>query len=134
MFPNYPYQIQSLYPQPQIPQISQVAHPIQNIQYVNGKQSAETYQMPANSSVILMDSNTNRFYLKQTDASGTATIRTYDFTESEDDKPTEYVTKSEFEAFKSKLKGDRKHESSNGTRKQHNDNASNGGNDEGGKP
>lgn len=79
----------------------------QSIQYVNGRQSAESYQMGANSSVILMDSTRARFYLKQTDASGIATLKAYDFKEAEADKPAEYVTKSEFEAFKAAMKGDK---------------------------
>ena len=128
----YPYQTQFSPQFSQLPNLQLQAAPQmqipQNIQYVNGKESAETYQMPANSSVILMDSNTSRFYLKQTDASGTATIKTYDFKESEEDKPVEYVTKTEFEAFKNKMKG-AKHESVNDVRKQHNDDASNGRND-----
>lgn len=93
------------------PQMVPQAQP-QTIQYVNGKASAESYQMPANSSVILMDSNMARFYMKQTDASGIATIKAYDFKESEDEKPEEYVTKKEFELFKHDLIGD-KHESTN---------------------
>ena len=109
MYPIYPYQ--SFQTTPIVPQATQT------IQYVNGKQSAESYQMPANSSVILMDSNTSRFYLKQTDASGMATIKTYDFKEIEADKPTEYVTKSEFEQFKAKLKGGR-NESFNDVKQQ----------------
>ena len=92
------------------------AQPTQ-IQYVNNRQSAETYQMPANSSVILMDSNIARFYMKQTDASGIATIKSYDFVETEEEKPQEYVTKQEFEKFKASVKGAR-HESSNDARKQ----------------
>ena len=96
-----------LMPQPQI-----VAQPQQNIQYVNGKQSVDSYQLPANSSVILMDSNLARFYVKQTDASGLATVKSYDFKETEEEKPKEYVTKEEFETFKSSLKGV-KHESNN---------------------
>lgn len=88
----------------------------QTIQYVNGKGSVESYQLPANSSVILMDSNLPRFYLKQTDASGLATIKSYDFKETEEEKPKEYVTKEEFETFKSSLKGV-KHESN--SNKQH---------------
>lgn len=87
-----------------------LTQPTQNIQYVNGRQSAESYQMPSNSSVILMDSNRARFYMKQTDASGMATIKAYDFKEVEENRPTEYVTKSEFETFKAEMKGD-KHES-----------------------
>ena len=105
----------SMYPFQTTPYIPQ-AQP-QTIQYVNGKQSAESYQMPANSSVILMDSNLARFYMKQTDASGISTIKSYDFKESEEEKPTEYVTKQEFEKFKASVKGAR-HESSNDARKQ----------------
>lgn len=89
----------------------------QSIQYVNDKKSAETYQMAANSSVILMDANLPRFYMKQTDASGVATIRAYDFKEAADEKPPEYVTKAEFEKFKANLKGGR-NESVNDARKQ----------------
>lgn len=92
----------SLIPQPQT----------QSIQYVNGKSSAEAYQMPNNSSVILMDSNTARFYMKTTDASGVATIKAYDFKEAKEEKPEEYVTKKEFESFKASMKGI-KHESAN---------------------
>ena len=108
MYPTmYPFQTA-----PIVPQVQQ-----QNIQYVNGKQSAESYQMPANSSVILMDSNLPRFYMKQTDASGLASIHAYDFKEVEEEKPQEYVTKQEFEKFKATMKGAR-HESSNDVRKQ----------------
>ena len=121
IYGNYsnPYQ-QIMRPQPQA------------IQYVNGRQSAESYQMGANSSVILMDANLPRFYIKQTDASGMATIKSYDFKETEAEKPKEYVTREEFETFKSKLKGAR-HESTNDARKQRNkyDDAGVRGDDEG---
>lgn len=94
----------------------------QTIQYVNGKQSADSYQMAPNSSVILMDSNRARFYLKQTDASGMATVKAFDFKEAEEEKPAEYVTKSEFESFKAEVR----HESTNDVRKQQYDDASDG--------
>ena len=104
MYPSIcPYQTTPFVPQQPQPQ---------TIQYVNGKQSAESYQMPANSSVILMDSNLARFYMKQTDASGISTIKTYDFKETEEDKPVEYVTRAEFDKFKASMKGV-KHESIN---------------------
>ena len=106
----------SIYPFQQTPYIPQ--QQTQNIQYVNGKQSAESYQMPVNSSVILMDSNMSRFYMKQTDASGVATIKAYDFKEAEEDKPIEYVTKQEFEKFKASVKGGRHESSNDATRKQ----------------
>ena len=92
MYPIYQYQ-------------SFLSQPTQNIQYVNGRQSVDSYPMSPNSSAILMDSNMPRFYVKQTDASGMSTIKAYDFTEVEEAKPTEYVTKSEFETFKAGLKG-----------------------------
>ena len=109
MYPLNPYQVA-----PYLPQIQQ---PQQNIQYVNDKKSAETYQMAANSSVILMDAKLPRFYMKQTDASGVATIKAYDFKEAAEDKPEEYVTKSEFEKFKASMRGGR-NESVNDARKQ----------------
>ena len=107
----------SYYPPLQNPFMAQMmpqpmGQPTQNIQYVNGKQSAESYQLPANSSVILMDSNMARFYVKKTDASGLATVKSYDFKETEEEKPEEYVTKKEFEKFKTSLKGG-KNESNN---------------------
>ena len=107
MYSIYPFQTSPM-----------MAPPQQTIQYVNGKASAETYQMPANSSVILMDSNLPRFYMKQTDASGMATIKSYDFKETEEAKPEEYVTKSEFEKFKANLKGARHESSNDANRKQ----------------
>lgn len=112
MYPYYPYQ-----PSQIIPQLQQLQQ-TQSIQYVNDRKSAESYQLPANSSVILMDSNLPRFYMKQTDASGVATIKSYDFKETEAEKPTEYVTKAEFEKFKANLKGANRHESTNDVRKQ----------------
>lgn len=84
----------------------------QNIQYVNDRQSVDAFQMAPSSSAILMDANQARFYIKQTDASGAATIKEYDFKEAEKEKPIEYVTKEEFEAYKAKMKGGR-HESNN---------------------
>ena len=110
----------SFYPAMQSPLINQtpMIAPAQGqtIQYVNDRQSAEAYPLNTpSSSVILMDSNLPRFYIKQTDASGAATIKSYDFKETEKEKPVEYVTKEEFEAYKAKMKGVR-HESNNAER------------------
>jgi len=94
------------YPPMQAPLIQQPIMPQQqSIQYVNDRSSVDTFQMAPNSSVILMDANISRFYTKITDASGIATIKSYDFKETEAEKPKEYVTKEEFETFKSTLKG-----------------------------
>lgn len=72
------------------------------LQFVNGIESAQMYQMPPNSKQILMDSNRARFYLKETDASGMAKVTAYDFAEAKDDAPlNDYVTRSEFEELRS---------------------------------
>ena len=82
----------------------------QNIKTVNGKASVENYYLPVNSSDIFMDEGNKKFYTKYVDASGVSSIKSYDYTESEEEKPKEYVTKEEFESFKATLKGG-KHES-----------------------
>ena len=76
------------------------------IQYVKDKAAVDSCFLPPNSSGIYMDSNMPRFYTKHTDATGAATVKSFDFTETEEEKPTEYVTKSEFDAFKAELKGE----------------------------
>lgn len=74
-------------------------HP-NDIQFVNGRESAEMYQMVPNSKAILMDSNMARFYIKETDASGMARVTAYDFKEATDAPSVEYVTRNEFEELK----------------------------------
>ena len=108
MYQYYPTMQSPFVQQSFIPQIQQE----QDIQYVNGKAGAEAYQMMPNRKAILMDANEARFFIKHTDANGQATIKSYDFKESEEEKPTEYVTKAEFESFKADMKGV-KHESTN---------------------
>lgn len=79
--------------------------PQTDIQFVNGRASAEVYVMPPSSRIILMDSNLARFYLKETDATGFAKITAYDFSEVVEPEPTsvEYITKQEFEEWKAKF-------------------------------
>ena len=106
--------MQSPFMMPQLPQIMPQV-PVQqdeDIKYVNGMAGAESYQMFPNKKAILMDANDARFYIKQTDANGQAIIKSYDFKETEQEKPKEYVTKEEFESFKASMKGGR-HESNN---------------------
>ena len=85
--------------QPQQPQ--QTSH----IQYVNGIESAKAYIMQPNSSALLMDSERPRFYVKSSDASGFCTVKAFDFAEVKEETADtgEYVTKSEFDALKSKI-------------------------------
>lgn len=71
------------------------------IQFVKGIEGAKAYNIPASSSVILMDSNDPVFYMKTTDANGIETVKAYDFTERETASPEaaldKYVLKSDFE-------------------------------------
>lgn len=84
----------------------QVSQPISQPQYVNGRQSADAFQMQPNTTVILWDSNEPIFYVKQADASGFCSIKSFRFTEVEDAAPVdvkEFVTKKEFDDFKNSL-------------------------------
>lgn len=101
-FNSYNPQFQQLNAQMAQQRLAQM-QPIPNeLQFVNGIESAQMYQMPPNSKQILMDSNRARFYLKETDASGMAKVTAYDFTEARDDAPSvDYVTRKEFEELRS---------------------------------
>jgi hypothetical protein len=77
-----------------------------NYLVVNNKSSAEMYVLPPNSSVILMDANIDRMYVKETDAAGMANLRTYDLVEVKDNPvplADQYITREEFEEWKKVL-------------------------------
>ena len=101
MYPTmFPFQTPPFLPQPQ--QQQPQAH---TIQCVNDKSSVESFFLPPNSGEIFQDAEHKKFYTKQTDASGAATIKAFDYTEEKAPKPIEYVTKAEFEKFKANLNG-----------------------------
>ena len=79
----------------------------QNLIRVNGIDGAKAYQMPANSTVALFDSNEDVMYVKSTDGAGFPSIRTFEFTEklNEEGKSpdVEYISREEFENFKKEL-------------------------------
>lgn len=78
-----------------------------DIPFVNGRSSAESYTMPPNSKIILMDQSLPRFYLKQTDASGCFTISTYEFKEVKEEvnvSTGEFVSRQEFEELKAMIR------------------------------
>lgn len=100
-------QLQSQYQQV-IPQ--QPATPPQTNQgllWVQGEAGAKSYLVAPNTTVLLMDSESQRFYLKSTDGAGMPSLRTFEYTEvgvsaPEAQKPTEtnlddkYVTREEY--------------------------------------
>ena len=79
----------------------------QNLIRVNGIDGAKAYQMPANSTVALFDSNEDVMYVKSTDGAGFPSIRTFSFIEklnAEGKIPdVEYISREEFEEFKKEL-------------------------------
>ena len=95
-----------------------------NIIWVNGKENVNAIQLPPNSSILLMDSQNDKFYIKTTDDIGLGKIRTFNYKEEFDNdnkivnsSPSQekhdqidlsnYVTKAELEKA---LKGMKKNE------------------------
>lgn len=77
---------------------------INQVQYVNGMESAKAYSLRPNESAILMDNNNPIFYHIQADASGYHTIKAYQFQEVHEDKPEDiYLTKKEFRDWISQI-------------------------------
>ena len=98
---------QTMYNQPQNNQQFFQPDPTQNLIRVNGINGAKAYQMPANSTVALFDSNNDVMYVKSTDGAGFPSIRTFSFTELKEDistsENTDYISRQEFEEFKKEL-------------------------------
>ena len=72
--------------------------------WVQGEAGAKSYMVGAGQSVMLMDSESNVFYIKSSDQSGMPMpLRTFDYTERVAPKPEavqpkmDYVTRDEFE-------------------------------------
>lgn len=78
------------------------------ITWVQGEAAAKAFPVGAGQSVLLMDSETSVFYIKSTDQSGMPQpLRVFEYSEkkanAEPKAPhaqDEYVTRTEFEAFK----------------------------------
>ena len=83
--------------------------------WVQGEAGAKSYLVAPNTTVLLMDSENDVFYLKSTDGSGMPLpLRIFEYRErqkSAENEPKimqrdnypEYVTKSEYEAFKGQI-------------------------------
>lgn len=90
---------------PQTPQISQ------GLLWVQGEAGAKSYLVAPNTTVLLMDSEAQRFYLKSTDGSGMPNLKTFEYSEvlpnsvqamsgSFENLDTKYVTREEYDALK----------------------------------
>ena len=78
---NYINRSSSSYPSPQ--QQQQVSQ--NNIVWVKGKENARSMQIPPNSTVILLDSEVGKFYIKTTDDIGLGRLRIFSYTEEPDE-------------------------------------------------
>lgn len=115
-YPDRLAQLQNQYQQvvnaPQVQPITATQQVNQGLLWVQGEAGAKSYLVAPNTTVLLMDSESSRFYLKSTDGAGMPNLRTFEYTEVSqnstqaqnshefnfDDK---YVTRDEYEALKS---------------------------------
>lgn len=73
---------------------------------VNGVEGAESYPVASGNTVMLIDFNSKKFWLKSTDANGfPQQMRSFDFTEKIQNgvEKADYVTRKEFEELKQLL-------------------------------
>lgn len=108
--------LQQLQAQRQMSQFQQPAPPPQTNQgllWVQGEAGAKSYLMAPNTTVLLMDSEGSRFYLKSTDNAGMPSMRTFEYTEILQNTPqapqtvpdnldSKYVTRVEYDALSAK--------------------------------
>jgi hypothetical protein len=89
----------------QQPSASNFIKPATNITYVQGESGAKGYPVTSGYMMLLMDSEAQKFYIKQTDAVGIPTMKKYKFEEIVDPEPEkiEYVTKTDFEDFENRI-------------------------------
>lgn len=117
----YPYP--SYYPQQPYPyqeQLNQLRsapmfQPMQSrpdpsgLNWVQGEAGAKSWFVTPGSTVLLMDSEAQRFYLKMADPTGVPTMRTFEYTEvgavkpPEAAKTPEFVTVESFNSFKNEV-------------------------------
>lgn len=79
--------------------------------WVSGEIGAKSYLVAPNTSVLLMDSEGDKFYLKSTDAAGMPTLRTFEYKEcthsapqapqsAQKDLNEQFVTRKEYDELK----------------------------------
>jgi hypothetical protein len=83
-----------------------IYRPTTNIQYVQGEAGAKGYPVANGYTMLLMDSEKQQFYIKQSDSMGVPTMKTFKFEEVVEPKPEapEYITKADLEEFKKEIK------------------------------
>lgn len=104
-YPQQPYPYQDQLNQLRSTPMFQTAQPRPDptgLNWVQGEAGAKSWFVTPGSTVLLMDSESQRFYLKMADPSGVPTMRTFEYTEVGAQKPQEQVQAANFvtvEAF-----------------------------------
>lgn len=115
-YPDRLAQLQSQYQQTvNVPQMAPQPQINQGLLWVSGEVGAKSYLVAPNSTVLLMDSDASRFYLKSADQSGMPNLRIFEYTEVTNAPQTsvialnndikeldsKYVTREEYDGLKS---------------------------------
>ena len=115
-YPDRLAQLQSQYQQTvNVPQMTPQPQINQGLLWVSGEVGAKSYLVAPNSTVLLMDSDASRFYLKSADQSGMPSLRIFEYTEVQNAPQTsvivpnsdlkeldsKYVTREEYDGLKS---------------------------------
>lgn len=115
-YPDRLTQLQNQYQQAvNIPQMAPQPQINQGLLWVSGEIGAKSYLVAPNSTVLLMDSDASRFYLKSADQSGMPSLRIFEYTEVQNAPQTsviaqnsdlkeldsKYVTREEYDSLKS---------------------------------
>lgn len=114
-YPDRLTQLQNQYQQAvNVPQMAPAQQVNQGLLWVSGEVGAKSYLVAPNSTVLLMDSDSSRFYLKSADNAGMPSLRIFEYKEvtsapqnapqaSNLDEKTldgKYVTREEYEGLK----------------------------------
>lgn len=116
-YPDRLTQLQNQYQQAvNVPQMQPTPQPQvnQGLLWVSGEVGAKSYLVAPNSTVLLMDSDAQRFYLKSADNAGMPSLRIFEYTEVTNAPTTsvnapnldenvlngKYVTREEYESLK----------------------------------
>lgn len=85
---------------------SNIFNPTSNMVYVQGEPGAKGYNVSSGYTMLLMDSEEPKFYIKAVDYTGIPTMKAYKFEEIVEPEPekVEYITKADFEEFKKEIK------------------------------
>lgn len=109
---GYPASYQQFYPQPVIQQ-STPQNQQTGLNWIQGEQSAKSYLVAPNSSVVLFDSESQTIYIKSADASGMPSMKILDYTIRDVNKAVPapitddsavYATKADIDDLRNKIK------------------------------